>query len=136
MSCCGGKATFAPQQGLTLRSKTNFAPAPVARSHNWAKLNTGVSLRLDRTWGQRQPELNQDRSIFGLKLPIEPAREIKEDFGCDLFGTLDLSLAVVGDIYGHGVLVVGAAMEVACSGAKLVDYSRPEQSGRRESPAL
>ena len=107
--------------------------------HNWAKLNTGVSLRLDRTWGHRQPELNRDRSIFGLKLPIELAREIKEDFGCDLFGTLDLrlaSLAVVGDIYGHGVLVVGAAMEVACSGAKLVDYSRPEQSGRRESPAL
>ena len=59
--------------------------------------------------------------------------------GHGLFGILDLqlaSMAVVGDIYGHGVLVVGEAMEVACSGAKLVDYSRPEQSGRRESPAL
>ena len=47
-------ASFAPQRGLTLRPMTSSPPAPWLKPPTLAKLNTGVSLRLDKTWGQRQ----------------------------------------------------------------------------------
>ena len=45
--------TLAPQRGLTLRKSQSSAPAPLPNPPKTAKLKAGVSLTLDKTWGQR-----------------------------------------------------------------------------------
>ena len=45
--------TLAPQRGLTLRKPQSSAPAPLPNPPKTAKLKAGVSLTLDKTWGQR-----------------------------------------------------------------------------------
>lgn len=56
--------TFTPQRGLTLRNPKSSAPtpsaeAPVAQPPKQAKLKPGVSLTLDKSWGQRHCETRE-----------------------------------------------------------------------------